>query len=48
MEGMDKKVWEIIDSYFRDNPRALIDHQIDSYNQFFDEDLKKIIKQQLA
>jgi DNA-directed RNA polymerase II subunit RPB2 len=45
MEEVDKKVWNIIDSYFRDNPRALIDHQIDSYNQFFDEDLKKIIKQ---
>jgi DNA-directed RNA polymerase II subunit RPB2 len=45
MEEMDKTVWDIIDSYFRDNPRALIDHQIDSYNQFFDEDLKKIIKQ---
>jgi len=45
MEEIDSKVWNIIDSYFRDNPRALVDHQLDSYNQFFDEDLKKIIKQ---
>ena len=45
MEEVDTKVWDIINTYFRDNPRALVDHQINSYNQFFDEDLKKIIKQ---
>ena len=45
MDETDTKVWNIIDTYFRDNPRALVDHQIQSYNQFFDEDLKQIIKQ---
>ena len=36
---MDENIpWKIIDKYFKDNPQALINHQIESYNDF----LKKV------
>ena len=28
-------IWNIIDSYFKDNPQTLVRHHIDSYNDFF-------------
>lgn len=27
--------WKIINTYFKDNPTALIDHHLTSYNHFF-------------
>ena len=35
-------VWNIIDTYFNDNPAALVSHHLDSYNQFFKTGLKQI------
>lgn len=28
-------LWKIIDSYFRDNPQNLVQHHIESYDDFF-------------
>ena len=41
----DKITWSIIDKYFRDNNNILIKHHIDSYNQFFDKNIKNIFKE---
>ena len=38
-------IWNIIDTYFRDNPNSLVSHHLDSYNQFFKTGLKQIFKE---
>ena len=38
-------VWNIIDTYFSDNPSSLVSHHLDSYNQFFKTGLKQIFKE---
>ena len=38
-------IWEIIDTYFRDNPQALVRHHIESYNDFLDYDLATIFRE---
>ena len=38
-------IWNIIDTYFSDNPNALVSHHLDSYNQFFKTDLKQIFRE---
>ena len=38
-------VWNIIDTYFNDNPYALVSHHLDSYNQFFKTGLRQIFKE---
>jgi DNA-directed RNA polymerase beta subunit len=38
-------VWSIIDKYFNDNPSSLVAHQLDSYNNFFNEGIKQIFKE---
>jgi len=43
---MDETViWKIIDKYFEDNPTALVSHHLDSYNDFFNNGIKRIFKQ---
>ena len=42
---VDKVVWNIIDTYFKDNPDFLIKHQTDSYNLFFSKGIKQIFKE---
>jgi len=37
--------WEIIDKYFTDNKSVLIQHQLNSYNDFFDNGIKRIFKE---
>jgi len=37
--------WLIIDKYFNDNPKALVAHHLDSYNSFFKDGLKRILKE---
>jgi len=37
--------WLIIDKYFNDNPYTFVAHHLDSYNTFFNEDIKKIFKE---
>tara|TARA_B100000902_G_scaffold307200_1_gene296056 strand:- start:12744 stop:17123 length:4380 start_codon:yes stop_codon:yes gene_type:complete len=41
----DKIIWSIIDKYFKDNKNILIKHHIDSFNQFFDKNIKNIFKE---
>ena len=43
---MDENIpWKIIDKYFKDNPQALINHQIESYNDFFEEGIQRVLKE---
>jgi DNA-directed RNA polymerase II subunit RPB2 len=37
--------WLIIDKFFNDNPYTFVAHHLDSYNAFFNEDIKKIFKE---
>jgi len=37
--------WEIIDKYFTNNKSVLIQHQLNSYNDFFDNGIKRIFKE---
>ena len=41
----EKIIWDIIDCYFRDNPQSLVRHHIESYNDFFKEDIFRIFKE---
>ena len=41
----DRLPWLIIDKYFNDNPYTLVSHHLDSYNSFFNDDIKKIFKE---
>ena len=37
--------WIIIDKYFQDNPNLLAKHHLDSFNDFFNNGLKRIFKE---
>jgi DNA-directed RNA polymerase II subunit RPB2 len=41
---MENIAWSVIDKYFQENPYNLVAHHLDSYNAFFEKDLKKIFK----
>jgi DNA-directed RNA polymerase II subunit RPB2 len=45
MEQYNDIPWKIINMYFRDNPTALIDHHLVSYNDFFDKGIKQVLKE---
>ena len=38
-------VWQIINTYFRDNPEFIVQHHLDSYNAFFNNELSQILKE---
>jgi len=38
-------IWNIIDTYFEDNPQALVRHHIDSFNDFYKNGIYKIFKE---
>ena len=38
-------LWNMIDTYFNDNPSALVNHHIESYNDFFENGIFKIFKE---
>ena len=38
-------IWKIIDSYFQENPQALVSHHIESYNDFFKNGIFQIFKE---
>jgi len=40
-----EEVWKIIDSYFKENPQALVTHHIESYNDFFKNGIYQIFKE---
>ena len=35
--------WQIIETYFRDNPEFIVKHHLQSYNYFFYDQLPQII-----
>ena len=37
--------WGIIESYFRDIPQALVQHQVDSYDDFFDHGIYQMFRE---
>jgi DNA-directed RNA polymerase II subunit RPB2 len=41
----DQLTWRIIDKYFKDNPYSLVSHHLDSYNDFFNNGIKRIFKE---
>ena len=41
----DAHIWTIIDTYFRDTPHALVKHHIESYNNFYKNDIYSIFKE---
>jgi DNA-directed RNA polymerase II subunit RPB2 len=41
----DEIIWNIIDKYFKDNPTALVSHHLESYNDFFNNGIKRIFKE---
>jgi len=38
-------IWKIIDTYFQDNPQALVRHHIDSYDDFYKNGIYQIFKE---
>ena len=42
---MEEISWKIIDTYFKDNPSNLVAHHLDSYNQFFEEGIFRIFRE---
>ena len=46
MYKMDEAtIWKIIESHYADNPQSLVRHHIESYNDFYKNDIYKIIKE---
>ena len=47
MPGMkdDERIWSIIEKCFRDNPQALVNHHIDSYNDFFNRGIFQVFRE---
>ena len=42
---MEDISWKIIDTYFKDNPSNLVAHHLESYNDFFDDGIKRVFKE---
>ena len=40
-------IWKIIDTYFHDNPQALVNHHIDSYDDFYKNGIYQIFKEKI-
>ena len=38
-------IWGIVESYFRDIPQALVQHQVDSYDDFFDHGIYQMFRE---
>ena len=38
-------IWKIIDAYFHDNHQALVNHHVESYNDFFQEGIFQIFRE---
>jgi len=41
----DKISWTIIDKYFTDNPNSLVAHHLESYNEFFNNGIYRIFRE---
>ena len=45
MDNKDKISWKIIDKYFNDNPNNLVAHHLESYNEFFNNGINRIFRE---
>ena len=45
MDNDNSFIWNIIDSYFKDDPQSLVRHHTESYNDFFNSGIYKIFKE---
>jgi DNA-directed RNA polymerase II subunit RPB2 len=45
MDTKDKISWKIIDKYFTDNPNNLVAHHLESYNEFFNNGINRIFRE---
>jgi DNA-directed RNA polymerase II subunit RPB2 len=45
MDTKDKISWKIIDKYFNDNPNNLVAHHLESYNDFFNNGINRIFRE---
>jgi DNA-directed RNA polymerase II subunit RPB2 len=41
----EKEIWKCINAYFADNPYCLIQHHIDSYNDFYEKGIFRIFRE---
>ena len=41
----DQLVWKFLDKYFQDNPTALVNHHLESYNDFFSNGINQLFKE---
>lgn len=41
----DKLVWKFLDKYFQDNPTALVNHHLESYNDFFSNGINQLFRE---
>lgn len=41
----ENMIWKVIDAYFQDNPQALVNHHVESYNDFFQHDIFQIFRE---
>ena len=37
--------WNLLDKYFQDNPTALVDHHLNSFNNFFEHGINQIFRE---
>ena len=43
---MDQELaWKILDKYFENNPTALVNHHLESYNDFFNTGINQIFRE---
>ena len=46
MYKMDEStIWKIIESHYADNPQSLVRHHIESYNDFYKNDIYKTVNE---
>jgi DNA-directed RNA polymerase II subunit RPB2 len=45
MDGKDIISWKIINKYFNDNPNNLVAHHLESYNDFFNNGINRIFRE---
>ena len=41
----NETIWDFIDTYFHDNPQALVNHHVESYNDFFEQGIYQIFRE---
>ena len=43
-ENFTNMAWNLIDKYFKDNPSNLVAHHLESYNNFFTNEIHNVFK----